>query len=307
MPNLLFDEEGKPTTLTVVVLAVIAFLAFAWFFWPKPAKAESVSPPIPGIAAVTNPASGSWTGVYVGVDGGLQLLDANATRSVSKGKKEQKDTGVEDDPATEVDESKVDVFTYEAAPISILNADNLGGKDWTYGVRAGFDWQVGNSPFVLGVLGGYGWGRIDSSMSFAEQTWASDITDIKGASFSIEPTWYVGGRVGLVLQSKSLMYVGAAWTQAEVDGTVTIAYQGGNLGFSGSDTVSGYMLLAGLETAIAPQWTLGAEYAYSRYEDVRFSGPHVEVYGNSVRQNHLDVEPDVHSVKVRLNFRPFSK
>jgi outer membrane immunogenic protein len=69
MPNLLFDEEGKPTTLTVVVLAVIAFLAFAWFFWPKPAKAEGVSPPIPGVTGVgfaKSPFTGCWVGGNLG-------------------------------------------------------------------------------------------------------------------------------------------------------------------------------------------------------------------------------------------------
>jgi opacity protein-like surface antigen len=274
------------------VLALGLLLAVPGYAADKGGDRPSFLP----VGDVVQAAPGSWTGVYVGVDGGVHLLDANATRLVRKGTKEVEGEG----------EAAVTTYTYEPDPISILNADSLGGKDWTYGARIGVDWHVNGTPFVFGVLGGYGWGAIDSSMSFAEQTWASDIGDVKGATFSIEPTWYAGGRIGLAVNS-SLLYAGAAWTRAEVDGSVTIAYQGGDKGFAANGSTDGWMLLLGGETKLGPQWTIGAEYSYARYDDVTFVGPHVVVYGDSVRQNSLTVDPDVHAFKVRLNWRPFAK
>lgn len=143
--------------------------------------------------------------------------------------------------------------------------DGLSGTGWAGDARIGFDWQAGS--LVFGVLGGYNLGTV--------KTEAFNGT----ASAKLDATWYVGGRIGVALQTNTLIYGGAAWQEAK-----------GELGgmLSGSATEQGIMYLAGIEQKVAPNITFGAEYSLSQYEFA--AGP-------------LSIDPDVHSFKVRLNFR----
>ena len=284
--------------IALYVIGAIAVLVFVWNFIGS-ARAADKGGPTTGVKAIDDVVSSKgWTGLYIGADAGINVLDAIARRS--------RETVKTADP---VEGSDPPDFTYTFNPAdSILNADGLGGKDWTYGVRGGFDFQPSGSPFVIGILGGYGWGSVGGSFDYAIADFAG-IDNVKGASFSIEPTWHVGGRVGLVLMSKTLVYVGGAWAQAEASGAVTVS---GSLTaptkLASTQTVDGYMILAGLETIIAPQWTLGAEYSYARYDTVNFVGDVMPAPGTTDGARHnLSVEPDVHAFKVRLNWRPFSQ
>ena len=155
--------------------------------------------------------------------------------------------------------------------LSIL--DGISGRGWAADARLGFDWQPSGTPFVIGVLGGYNLGE-------------AEFGAFNGAlTATLEPQWYVGGRLGLALPTKTLLYGGLAWQRAE--GTVSLSGVG-----SASATEDGLLYLAGIEQSIGPHLTLGAEYSLARYEFA--AGP-------------LSIDPDVHAFKVRLNWRPFSK
>lgn len=281
----------------VLALVALVLIAAVYLMWPAKARADSL--PNRGAVAsgeVAAPVS-NWTGLYVGIDGGYSVLDAKASRSLGIGDKNDVT------PADAPDGAPAVYSTEFRDPLSVMNAD-LGGSAGVYGARVGFDWHVGSSPFVLGLLGGYGWGQVDGSADFAQELGADTLENVHAASFSIEPTWYVGVRAGYVLGGRSLLYVGAAFTQAEADGSI-VTRTGDR--FRGSDTLNGYTLMAGLETAIAPQWTLGAEYGYSRFDDFSFTSVSEIPADGAVRYRQLDVEPDVHAFKVRLNWRPMSK
>ena len=71
-------------------------------------------------------------------------------------------------------------------------------------------------------------------------------------------------------------------------------------------TLDGYMILAGGEMVIAPMWTLGAEYSWTRYDTFNMT-QNFAAAPNGPARHELTVDPDVHAFKVRLNFRPLSK
>ena len=236
-----------------VAICFAILLGIVWFAWPARAAAADKggpdeSPLIPGLTAI----KGNWTGVYVGVGGGYQIAD-----------------------------TKLSLDAVAAGPFNGAFLDGLSGDGWAGDARLGLDWQVSGSPFVFGILGGYNIGAAESEAGFPL---------ILGATVSatLTPTWYVGGRIGMALPTKTLVYGGAAYQQAK-----------GELGgvLSGSATEYGIMYLAGLEQAIAPNFTLGAEYSLARYEFDVGCGASCNV----------NVDPDVHAFKVRLNWRPFSK
>ena len=152
--------------------------------------------------------------------------------------------------------------------------NGISGRGWGADGRVGFDWQAAGTPIVIGVLGGYNIGE-------------AEFDALGGVlSATLEPTWYVGGRVGIALQTKTLIYGGAAWQEAK--GTVSANGQ------SVSATDQGIMYIAGIEQAVAPTLTLAAEYSLAQYDFSAFGGD-------------LAIDPDVHAFKVRLNWRPFSK
>ena len=167
-----------------------------------------------------------------------------------------------------------------ALPGDWAGIDGLSGRGWAGDARLGFDWHFTGSPFVVGLLGGYNLGEAEFTAHLGPY----------GANATIEPTWYVGGRAGLAF-GKSLVYAGYAWQEADAKGSLT--FEGATFA-SGSTTVNGHVLLVGLETVLAPQLTLGAEYSLAKYETITIN-------------DAVDVDPDVHAFKIRLNWRPFSK
>jgi outer membrane immunogenic protein len=159
-----------------------------------------------------------------------------------------------------------------------FSLDGISGRGWAGDARLGFDWQATGTPFVVGLLGGYNIGEAKSEAHVGPAT----------ASATLTPSWYVGGRLGFALPSKTLVYGGAAWQRAE-----------GKLGgvLSGSATEDGIMYIAGIEQMVSPQLTLGVEYSLSQYE----------FCANCGTGGHINIEPDVHAFKARLNWRPFAK
>jgi opacity protein-like surface antigen len=158
-------------------------------------------------------------------------------------------------------------------PGANINIDGLSADGFVGDLRAGFDYQVPNTPFLVGAFAGYNFGNMKFEAS---------ISGIPGAVLSakLEPTWVVGGRAGLVLPSKTLIYGGLAWQQAE--GSL------GGIG-TGSQTEEAVVYMLGLEQAVLPNMKLGIEYNYAEYSfDVDAGTP-------------VSVDPEVHTIKARLS------
>lgn len=168
--------------------------------------------------------------------------------------------------------------------------NGLSSRGWGWDGRIGADIQLlANSPLVVGVFGQYGGGDTEFDIS------VTGPGTIVGAS--IEQKWAVGGRIGWAI-NKTLLYTGAAYTRGDLNINVPIApgicapavLQCGH-------DLDGYMFILGVETYILPQVTAGLEYSFTDYDKAN-------LFPASVAPTQLNVDSDVHAIKVRFNWRP---
>ncbi|MET0249416.1 MAG: porin family protein, partial [Sphingobium sp.] len=108
-----------------------------------------------------------------------------------------------------------------------------------YGAALGYDIQAGN--IVLGIEG--------------EITDSTGKADFGAFDVDVARDLYVGGRVGVAMGSRSLIYAKAGYTNARIstDG-------------AGGDNGDGVRVGAGLEQQLGGQLFLKGEYRYSNYE-----------------------------------------
>lgn len=149
------------------------------------------------------------------------------------------------------------------------------------GGQIGYNAQFGN--VVLGVEADLQAGSIDESSAGA-------IAGIGPAVASTELNWLstVRGRIGFAAD-RMLIYAtgGVAWADMDFG----LATPAGT--FSGSDTLTGYALGAGVEWALSNNWTARAEYLYVDLENVTFTGA-----GTSASYDN-----DFHTMRVGLNYK----
>jgi opacity protein-like surface antigen len=225
------------------------------------------------LGEVVKASPGSWSGIYFGAGIGYQIADTNLSLGI-------------DTPQ---------------GSANLLEIDGLSGRGWAYDGRIGVDFQVPNTMFVVGILGGYKGGETEFNVN-------TDLGNLGNVlSASMRQTWYAGGRVGIA-HGQSLYYVGAAWTKGEMDISIPVvpglcsATMPKGVSLSCSQDVDGRMLLAGMEVKLAPQWTLGMEYTLTQYDTATIfsvvSGP------DSLK---LNADTDVHAFMARFTYRPFAK
>jgi opacity protein-like surface antigen len=122
---------------------------------------------------------------------------------------------------------------------------------------------------------------------FADYDFGSQISadiSIPGYSTSIghNYSWAVGGRLGYLVTSSTLLYGTAGFTQANFD-----------IGPFGSKTFKGYFVGAGVETLLSRSWALKLEYRYSEFVSETFSDGPVT----------FDLDPSMHTARVILTYK----
>lgn len=177
----------------------------------------------------------NWTGFYVGADAGFV-----SNRSVS----DQASPGTYFTPA-------------QLSAFNVAGTDTFGARGFNAGVHAGYNWQV--RPFVVGIEADYGAFRTratrDLFLNFpggiaaqlhseARSDWLATARVRFGYSYGIVFAYLTGGA--------ALASINARF--AYLDSNTAFA----NLEASGSKI--GWVIGAGAEVAIAPGWTLRAEY-----------------------------------------------
>jgi outer membrane immunogenic protein len=159
------------------------------------------------------------------------------------------------------------------------------GDGWLGGGQVGFNWQSGQFVFGLEFSGS----AADLSGSHvlpgtAADTYTSEISSI----------FLLTGRVGVAFD-RVLAYVtgGGAWARDRY----TFTDQPGGTTANARENRWGWTLGAGLEFALAPNWSLAAQYNYIDFgnENLTFSGT-AGTFAESIDQQ-------VHLGTVRLNYR----
>ena len=203
----------------------------------------------------------TWTGFYLGFNGGWGWSN-NHDNTLTVG--------------PTVPAGAFGVFS----PTTFGNGGNGNGNTQdgpVFGGQLGYNYQAGN--WVFGVEG-----DVDGTGIRDTRQWDDCATPLGlvGTGFlNVKQEWLasIRGRLGYTW-GPGMIYVtgGGAWTSVKADGgaTVVSAIPGGALlqpgTFSHSDTLSGWVVGAGYEWMIAPNWAFRGEYLYYGFNNNNNSG-----------------------------------
>jgi len=163
----------------------------------------------------------SWTGLYVGVNGGYSWGKASAD---------------------------LEVFSGSILLGSASRSIDLNG--WVAGGHVGYNWR--SQQWIYGVEADFQWTGEDGDIS------ACSPAACAKASFELDWFGTVRGRVGYLLEPRSLLYA----TGGLAYGHLSSDFSGPAVSISDSTTRAGWVVGAGFERAFDRSWTVRAEYLY---------------------------------------------
>jgi outer membrane immunogenic protein len=207
--------------------------------------------PAPPVYAPPVAIAPTWTGVYIGFNGGWGWSNSN-NNTLTVG--------------PTLPPGAFGVFT-PATFGGIGGNDNNNKNGPVFGGQLGYNYQAGN--WVFGVEG-----DVDGTNIRNNQSGAITLAPVGvvGSGFlNVKQEWLasIRGRLGYTW-GPGMIYVtgGGAWTGVKADGSATVAstIPGGTFletgTFDQSKTLSGWVVGAGYEWMIAPNWALRGEYLY---------------------------------------------
>lgn len=156
-----------------------------------------------------------------------------------------------------------------------------------FGAQAGYNVQFGN--IVAGIEGDLAWADINGTGGVGGRP--------SRASFDIDWLGSIRGRLGVAFD-RVLVYGTGGWAFAGADAHLSDVTVGGDNRRS-RDDLSGWVLGAGVETAITNNVTAKVEYLYTDFGRTNFNFGGVG--GASDLQARGDL--DTHSLKAGLNFK----
>lgn len=223
-------------------------LAIASFLIASPAFAGSLAPvytePTPMVPAPMPMMTPAWTGGYVGANLNYGEADVDATGDTA------------------------DLLTLGGFSTNLSEPDGYGGS-----IRAGYDWQMGQGVFGLGVE--YNFGEVEGDLD-------TDLTTALGepdTSIVIDEMATVFARAGYAVSDQFLAYGLLGFSRA----TGTISSAAG----SESEDLEGYTAGLGGEYKFTQNWSTYVEYTYTDFGSLDDS----------------DIETDLHQVRLGVNYR----
>jgi outer membrane immunogenic protein len=207
----------------------------------------------------------SWTGCYIGGHGGWARARTQLTNTANT------------------------TAFGDLAPGQGFSVSDSGG---IAGGHIGCNWQ--NGQFVFGIEGAGGWLGIKTSF----------LNTVFGAAddtFEIKSSWIasIAGRAGIAVNNWLFYakggFAASGWKVAVSD------FVGANQG-SGNDknTHTGFVVGGGIEYGLTPNWIIGVEYDY-----YRFNSQSYQLAGTAAPASYaFDFKPrDVHAVVGRLSYK----
>lgn len=179
----------------------------------------------------------------------------------------------------------------------------FGNDDWdVFGtVQLGYD-RVVHNRLLIGVFSDFDFYH-DAKSAFAV---AGDGADIK-VELELENVWHVGGRLGVLVTPRILLYGVGGYSRANLDGRIS---DGLGASFKLSDDVDGYFVGGGGEIKLRSNVALRLEYRWTDF------GSLSATQGDAVAPLALaclaacppdklktDVDGDSHSVRAALVFK----
>ena len=166
-----------------------------------------------------------------------------------------------------------------------VDGNDQSVEGFLYGVGIGYDFAAGGA--LVGV---------EAELTDSTGSVESSNNDPETFGFGRVGTGrdiYVGGRVGILANPQTLVYVKGGYTNARLDALGRV----GNDELETDIELEGYRLGAGAERAIGRNSFVKVEYRYSNYNDatVLFDGDAVS--------GTFDIDSDRHQVAASVGFR----
>ena len=246
-----------------ILLAGAAFTALA----VGPALAADLGRPVYKAPLPPAPVY-NWTGLYVGVNGGIggdqfkYPFDASAGGFAVSGE---------------------------------ASTHSFGGFG---GGQIGYNWQFSPS-WVAGLEADIQGGDIDGTASISVSTPVGGLSASGGSKLD----WFgtVRGRIGYLVTPAALLYATGGWAYGHVKTSLDFSTPGISSSFSEDHDKSGWTVGAGLEYAFNPSWSFKAEYLYMDLgEDNVFNGTPTLLPGVSLS---VDEKTTVHTFKAGVNYK----
>ena len=196
-----------------------------------------------------------------------------------------------------------------------------GDLDNNYSTKAGFigggtvgyNWQIGKTPYLVGLEGEYGYlsqqnSKTDPNAAIFNTYHPTEIKDNAQSGTSIGADYgygLVGGRLGYALD-RSLIYIksGAVFTSVASSWSDT-AYK--HYGQTNQRTTTGYALGAGLEYAMPFKYftnvSVKAEYLYFGIPTSTDIGEASTGYYGGHTGGITQTTGDIHTAKIGVNYR----
>ncbi|MFZ5692541.1 MAG: outer membrane beta-barrel protein [Pseudomonadota bacterium] len=212
-----------------------------------PPSAAALAPAARQAYAMTSPVEArNWTGAYLGLSGGMRREDHTWTTKSFGG-----------------------VFA------AIPNSQDFNDTTARFGGFVGYNFQL-TPRIVAGIEADFAWGKTSTGTSHGiPGTGGFPFPYIVNDTSSFETNWDASlrARIGALITPDTLVYLtgGAAWqrikAQTTCDATLSPVCSTNSLIDTKSDTLTGWTLGAGVESALTGGWTARIEYRYSQYGD----------------------------------------
>jgi len=225
LPTKLKNRRGRLIVKKILLGTAVSFALLAC-----PALAADM--PVKGPVYRVMPPTATWTGFYIGVEGGYGWAETDTT------------------------------VTTPAGTLFVTGDRFATGhpSGWLLGIAAGADYQTG--PWVFGIKGSYDWADIKG-----DSTTASTLNPVLDVHSHSKQDWLamVTGRVGYAATPDLLLYVNGGWAWAGIERnseTVVRATGAVVATTSGSETRDGWTIGVGAEHRFMRNASLLLQYNY---------------------------------------------
>jgi outer membrane immunogenic protein len=222
----------------------------------------------------------SWTGLYIGANGGGKWGDFTGTERIAP-----------------------TLNGVTAGGVLGFGSNNGSNTSFLAGGQIGFNWQV--SQWVFGLEGDFDATSIRRSF-IAPGTVLPPF--LPGDTISLSNDWQasIRGRYGYAWD-RFMVYVTGGVAFASIKANVNFPPAGGVPGLIATDTATGLggTVGGGLEFGLWDNWSLGAEYRYTRYDHRNFIFAFGDLPIAPGTTSPLTATTDLttHEVTARLNYR----
>ncbi len=250
-------------------MRIITLLAATAFGFAGIQAASAADMGLPLKAPPPPPAVWSWTGFYIGVNGGAGFGQADESLN----------------------------FPGIGFGSTAINSQPISGE--LAGGQIGYNWQIPSMPVVLGIEGEGDWANLTGSGPCNVNYFGF----IAGVNCNVKTNWIadVAGRVGFTAD-RALIYVkgGVAWAGNQYNGTIFPLV--GQIPVTASETKVGGLLGVGVEYAVIGNWSAKLEYDFIDFGSTNNA---MTIGGVAVPSTivNLGVRETVSEVKFGINYR----